>query len=161
MKLVYKGLPRDLQNVILIYRWSLYAGSIPWKIYPVTISSLYKQRSLYTGGLYISFDCNYLLWRPLIIHCCITTIMVWNNHTDTNYGWCHSFLSPPSPPPRGVGETLIYNVHIFLGVETKHRRTVRHYRSRQRHHYTLFPRILYGISPPVHDRHWLDVRCLE
>ncbi len=45
MKLVYKDHPRDQQNVVLIRRWSLYAGSIPWKVYPwgPVICGLYKQ----------------------------------------------------------------------------------------------------------------------
>ncbi len=37
VKLVYKDHPRDQQNVVLIHvihRWSLYAGSVPWKVYP-------------------------------------------------------------------------------------------------------------------------------
>ncbi len=33
VKLVYKHHPREQQNVVLIHRWSLYAGSIAWKIY--------------------------------------------------------------------------------------------------------------------------------
>ena len=33
VKLVYKNHPRDQQNVVFIYRWSLYAGSIAWKVY--------------------------------------------------------------------------------------------------------------------------------
>ncbi len=45
VKLVYKDHPRDQQNVVLIHRWSLYAGSITWKGYtwgPVNCG-LYKQ----------------------------------------------------------------------------------------------------------------------
>ena len=45
VKLVYKDYPRDQQNVVPIHRWSLYAGSIAWKIYtwgPVKCG-LYKQ----------------------------------------------------------------------------------------------------------------------
>ncbi len=33
VKLAYKDHPRDQQNVIPIHRWSLYAGSIIWKVY--------------------------------------------------------------------------------------------------------------------------------
>ena len=33
MKLVYIDHPRDQQNVVFIHRWSLYAGSIAWKVY--------------------------------------------------------------------------------------------------------------------------------
>ena len=44
-KLVYKDHPRDQQNVALIHRWSLYAGSIAWKVYPCwpVQCGLYKQ----------------------------------------------------------------------------------------------------------------------
>ncbi len=34
VKLVYKDHPMDQQNVVLIHRWSLYAGSIMRKVYP-------------------------------------------------------------------------------------------------------------------------------
>ncbi len=37
VKLVYKDhttCTRDQQSVILIHRWSLYAGYITWKVYP-------------------------------------------------------------------------------------------------------------------------------
>ncbi len=34
VKLVYKDHPRDEENVVVIHRWSLYAGSITWKVYP-------------------------------------------------------------------------------------------------------------------------------
>ncbi len=33
VKLAYKDHPRDQQNVVLMHRWSLYAGSITWKLY--------------------------------------------------------------------------------------------------------------------------------
>ena len=45
VKLVYKDHPRDQQNVLLIHRWSLYAGLIAWRVYtmgPVKCG-LYKQ----------------------------------------------------------------------------------------------------------------------
>ncbi len=53
MKLVYKGHPRDEQNVVLIHRWSLYAVSLAWKVYtwvPVKCS-LYKQMVFTRGPL--------------------------------------------------------------------------------------------------------------
>ncbi len=34
VKLVYKHHPREQENVVLIYTWSLYAGCITWKVYP-------------------------------------------------------------------------------------------------------------------------------
>ncbi len=34
VKLVYKDHPRDQLNVVLIHRWSLYAGSMTWEVYP-------------------------------------------------------------------------------------------------------------------------------
>ncbi len=42
---VYKDHPRDQQNVVLIHRWSLYAGSITWEVYPwgPVKCGLYKQ----------------------------------------------------------------------------------------------------------------------
>ncbi len=45
VKLVYKDRLRDQQNVVLIHRWSLYVGSITWKIYPwgPVQCGLYKQ----------------------------------------------------------------------------------------------------------------------
>ncbi len=45
VKFVYKDHPRDQQNVVLIHRWALYAGSIAWKIYPrgPAKCGLYKQ----------------------------------------------------------------------------------------------------------------------
>ncbi len=45
VKLVYKDHPKDQQNVVLIYRWSLYAGSIAWKLYTwgTVKGGLYKQ----------------------------------------------------------------------------------------------------------------------
>ena len=45
VKLVYKDHPRDQQSVILIHRWSLYAGYITWKVYPwgLVKCGLYKQ----------------------------------------------------------------------------------------------------------------------
>ena len=45
MKLVYKDQPGDQQNVVLIHRWSLYAGSITRKVYPwgPVKCGLYKQ----------------------------------------------------------------------------------------------------------------------
>ncbi len=51
VKLVYKDHPGDQQNVVLIHKWSLYTGSITWKVYhwgPVVFISRW---SLYTGGL--------------------------------------------------------------------------------------------------------------
>ncbi len=44
-KLVYKAHPRDLEIVVLIHRWSLYTGSITWKVYPwrCVKCGLYKQ----------------------------------------------------------------------------------------------------------------------
>ncbi len=45
VNLVYKDHPRDQENVVFIHRWSLYAGSIKWKVYtwgPVKCG-LYKQ----------------------------------------------------------------------------------------------------------------------
>ncbi len=32
-EIVYKDRPRDQQNVVFIHRWSLYAGSVAWKVY--------------------------------------------------------------------------------------------------------------------------------
>ncbi len=45
VKPVYKDHPRDQQNVVLIHRWSLYADSIAWKVYPwgPVKCGLYKQ----------------------------------------------------------------------------------------------------------------------
>ncbi len=53
VKLVYKDHPKDQQNMVLIHGWSLYAGSIAWKVYPwgPVKCGLYKQVVLYTGGL--------------------------------------------------------------------------------------------------------------
>ncbi len=34
VKHAYKDRTRDQQNVLLIHRWSLYAGSIAWKYTP-------------------------------------------------------------------------------------------------------------------------------
>ncbi len=53
MKLVCKDHPRDQQNVVLIDRWSLYAGSIAREIYtPGPVKCGFRsRRSLYTGGL--------------------------------------------------------------------------------------------------------------
>ncbi len=34
VKLVFKDHPRDLHKVMSIHRWSLYAGSITWNLYP-------------------------------------------------------------------------------------------------------------------------------
>ena len=34
VKFVCKDHPRDQPNVVLIHRWSLYADSITWKVYP-------------------------------------------------------------------------------------------------------------------------------
>ncbi len=45
VKRVFKDHPRDQQNVVLIHRWFLYAGSMTWKVYawgPVKCG-LYKQ----------------------------------------------------------------------------------------------------------------------
>ncbi len=33
VKHVYKDHPRDQQNIVLIHRWSLYAGLITWKVH--------------------------------------------------------------------------------------------------------------------------------
>ncbi len=33
VKFVYKDHPREQQNVVFIHRWSLYAGSIAWKVH--------------------------------------------------------------------------------------------------------------------------------
>ena len=45
VKLVYKDHRRDQHNLVLIYRWSLKAGSITWKVYPwgCIHCGLYKQ----------------------------------------------------------------------------------------------------------------------
>ena len=48
VKLVYKDQYRDQQNVTLIHRWSLHAGSIAWNVYtwgPVQCG-LYKQMQM-------------------------------------------------------------------------------------------------------------------
>ena len=48
VKLVYNDPPRD-QHTVRIYRWSLYAGSIKWKLYqwaPALECGLYKQMVL-------------------------------------------------------------------------------------------------------------------
>ncbi len=44
-KLVYKDHPGAQHSVVLIHRWSLYAGSVTWKIYPwePLKCGLYKQ----------------------------------------------------------------------------------------------------------------------
>ncbi len=52
-ELVYKDHPRNQQNVVLIHRWSLYAGLIAWKVHiwkPVNVV-LISRWYLYTGGL--------------------------------------------------------------------------------------------------------------
>ncbi len=45
MKLLCKDHPRDQQNVVLIHRWSIYAGSVTFKLYPwgPVKCGLYKQ----------------------------------------------------------------------------------------------------------------------
>ncbi len=53
VKLVYKDQHTDEENVVLIHRWSLYAGSIAWKIYtqgPANVVFI-SRWSLYAGGL--------------------------------------------------------------------------------------------------------------
>ncbi len=58
VKLVYKDHHTDEENVVLIHRWSLYAGSIAWKIYMEDIYTrgpanvvFISRWSLYAGGL--------------------------------------------------------------------------------------------------------------
>ena len=44
VKLAHKDQPKDKQNVVLIHRWSFYAGSVAWKVYIWgTVYCLYKQ----------------------------------------------------------------------------------------------------------------------
>ena len=45
MKLVHADHPKGQQNVVLTHRWSLYTGSITWKVYPwePVKCGLYKQ----------------------------------------------------------------------------------------------------------------------
>ncbi len=45
VKLVYKDHSRDQQDMALIHRWPLYAGSTTWKVYPCgpVNCGLYKQ----------------------------------------------------------------------------------------------------------------------
>ncbi len=82
VKIVYKDHPRDQQNVVLIHRWSLYAGSIAWKVYTLISveCDLYKQVSLCTSSLYSRFNCTgkmfgletYLsLLSPTIVFPCV------------------------------------------------------------------------------------------
>ncbi len=49
VKLVYKDQSRDQQNVVLMHKWSLYAGSITMSIQLRTC----EMRCLKAGGLYI------------------------------------------------------------------------------------------------------------
>ena len=79
MKLVYKDHPRDQQTVVLIHRWSLYAGSITWKVYPwgLVKCSLYKQVvfiyrwSLDQVRLYINFFLVLCQYVPCYMSTCM------------------------------------------------------------------------------------------
>ncbi len=69
VKFVYKDHPRDQQNMVLIHRWSLYAGSIAWKLYSCGLvkRSLYKQvvfRPGLTVGLSVMWAYSQL--QPLV-----------------------------------------------------------------------------------------------
>ena len=59
--LVCKDHPRDQQNVVLIHRWSFYAGLITWKVYQQGLvkCGLYKQVAFITCVLQSRFDCIY------------------------------------------------------------------------------------------------------
>ncbi len=67
MKLVYKDHPGDLHNVLIIDRWSLYAGSITWKVYP---GDLYNVVFRVRWSLYIQvvFGPGLTVYKDYITH---------------------------------------------------------------------------------------------
>ena len=79
---VYKDHPRDQQNMVLIHRWSLYAGSITLQVYAwgPAKCGLYKQVvfiyrwSLEPGALYLQMVSRAGLTVVFKSHACVATV---------------------------------------------------------------------------------------
>ncbi len=134
MKPVYKDHPRDQQNMFIIHRWSLYAGSTAWKVYtrvPVKCGLykqvVFKQVRLYDLQTFRNFKQIWLydlgmIFRPSVI----SNLKVYygTNLHILNYqltDWTPAVLmnteihSGKNPPKDGVPN--IWFISVFLGCQ--------------------------------------------
>ena len=131
MKFVYKDQCRDQQNVALIHRWPLYAGSIAWGIYscgPVKCG-LYKQ-VVFTAGLNTYYnkstewpqhdieaqECKYFGPTPAGVHVECPETHLNTYITADLYAFIPVRIAqpPPPPPPHPLRSYLLYLLYNGL-----------------------------------------------